>query len=38
MKAEADANAETDKKLKKDADTINSADSFAFSIENQWKI
>lgn len=37
MKAEADANAETDKKLKKDADTINSADSFAFSIEKSME-
>ena len=33
MKAEAESNAEADKKVKEDAEKINSADSFAFSIE-----
>lgn len=33
MKAEAESNAEADKKVKEDAEKINSADSFVFSIE-----
>lgn len=33
MKTEAESNAEADKKVKEDAEKINSADSFAFSIE-----
>ena len=37
MKAEADANADADKKLKETADKINMADSMAFSIEKSME-
>lgn len=37
MKSEAEANAEADKKMKEDADTINGVDSFAFSVERSMK-
>ena len=37
MKQEAEANAESDKKLKEDADTVNSADAMIFQTESQLK-
>ena len=37
MKSEAEANAEADKKIKEDADTINGADSFAFGVERSMQ-
>ena len=37
MKQEAEANADSDKKLKDDADTINSADAMIFQTESQLK-
>lgn len=37
MKAEAEANAKEDKKLKEDADKINAGDSFAFSVEKSME-
>jgi len=37
MKKEAEANAESDKKLKEEADTLNSADTMIFQTENQLK-
>jgi molecular chaperone DnaK len=37
MKAEAEANAEADKKLREDADLINKADSTIFQTERQLK-
>ena len=37
MKKEAEANAESDKKLKEEADTLNSADTMIFQTESQLK-
>ena len=37
MKKEAEANAESDKKLKEEVDTLNSADAMIFQTENQLK-
>ncbi|MFL2592523.1 MAG: molecular chaperone DnaK [Cryomorphaceae bacterium] len=37
MKQEAEANADSDKKLKDDADTVNSADAMIFQTESQLK-
>ena len=37
MKQDAEANAEPDKKLKEDADTVNSADAMIFQTESQLK-
>jgi molecular chaperone DnaK len=37
MKAEAEANAESDRKIKEDADKINAADSLVFQTEKQLK-
>jgi molecular chaperone DnaK len=37
MKAEAEANAEADKKLKEEVDKLNSADALVFQTEKQLK-
>ena len=37
MKKEAEANAESDKKLKEEVDTLNSADAMIFQTESQLK-